>query len=325
MTTSTTGRKRTGRTTRTTTPTTVRALGYLRVSTDGQVESGAGLDAQRAALLAEGERRGWDVEIVTDAGLSGKNMRRPGLLAALDRLDRGEADVLVATKLDRVSRSVRDFAGLLDRAQHNGWTIVLLDLGDTSTAAGEMTANVIASAAQYERRLIGQRTREGLAAKRAAGVRLGRPSALPLSVVVRIVDEHLTGRSLRAIAEGLTADGVPTARGGEWRASTVQAVIHGQDAETIRAAHQETDTDQRTDDVVHVKRTDGVHLGRPATLPREVVERIVRARDGGTGWSEIARQLEADGVPTAQGGARWYPATVRKVYAGQDAAAARAR
>lgn len=82
--------------------------------------------------------------------------------------------MLIASKLDRVSRSVRDFAGLLDRAQSRGWRLVLLDLGDTSTAAGEMIANLIASAAQYERRLIGQRTREGLAAKRAQGVRLGR-------------------------------------------------------------------------------------------------------------------------------------------------------
>ncbi len=63
--------------------------------------------------------------------------------------------MLIAAKLDRALRSVRDFAGLLDRAQSRGWRLVLLALGDTSTAAGEMTANLIASAAQYERRLIG--------------------------------------------------------------------------------------------------------------------------------------------------------------------------
>lgn len=54
----------------------------------------------------------------------------------LERLDRGDADVLISAKLDRVSRSVRDFAGLLERAQRKGWRLVLLDLGDTSTAAG---------------------------------------------------------------------------------------------------------------------------------------------------------------------------------------------
>ena|SRR5689334_723837 len=96
--------------------------------------------------------------------------------------------------------------------------------------------SVAASAAQYERRLIGQRTREGLAAKRAAGVRLGRPSVLPADIVRRIVAERADGKGLRVIAEGLTADGVPTARGGaSWSTSTVQAVLRGQDAAQIAA------------------------------------------------------------------------------------------
>jgi DNA invertase Pin-like site-specific DNA recombinase len=82
----------------------------------------------------------------------------------------------MASKLDCISRSVTDFAKLLERANTRGWRLVLLDLGvDTSTPAGEFVANTIANSAQYERRLIGQRTREALAAKKAAGVRLGRP------------------------------------------------------------------------------------------------------------------------------------------------------
>jgi len=152
-------------------------------------------------------------------------------------VDRGEADVLVSAKLDRVSRSVADFARLLERANSRGWRLVLLDLGvDTSTPAGEFVANTIANSAQYEGRLIGQRTREGLAAKRAAGVRLGRPSVLPREVVDRIVRERGTGATLRAIAEGLTAEGVRTARGGtSWSTSSVQAVLAGQDAAALVA------------------------------------------------------------------------------------------
>jgi DNA invertase Pin-like site-specific DNA recombinase len=104
---------------------------------------------------------------------------------------------------------------------------VALDLGiDLSTPAGEFLASVMASAAQWERRIIGQRTREGLAAKRAAGVALGRPRSLPADVVQRIVGEKAAGASLSAIARALNEDGTPTAQGGaRWYASTVRAVL----------------------------------------------------------------------------------------------------
>ncbi|MFT7835597.1 recombinase family protein [Saccharothrix sp. BKS2] len=214
---------------------TSKVLAYLRVSTAEQADSGAGLDAQRAAITAEALRHGWDVEFVVDAGYSAKSLDRPALTEALARLDRGEAAALVAAKLDRVSRSVADFASLLDRSRRKGWRLVLLDTGvDTSTASGELVSNMLASAAQYERRLISQRTRDGLAAKRAAGVRLGRPSVLPTAVVERIVGERAEGKGLRVIAEGLTADGVPTARGkATWSTSSVQAVLLGQEAEKV--------------------------------------------------------------------------------------------
>ncbi len=130
-------------------------------------------------------------------------------------------------KLDRLSRSVADFAALLDQAQRGGWGLVALDLGvDTTTPAGELVANVMAAVAQWERRTIGQRTREGLAAKKASGVRLGRPPVLGVEVVQRVVQERARGHTLQVIADGLTADAVPTARGGAvWRTSTVSAVL----------------------------------------------------------------------------------------------------
>ena len=81
---------------------------------------------------------------------------------------------------------------------------------------------------------------------------------------------------------------------------------------------------ERTRAALAVKRAQGVRLGRPSTLDRDVVARIVTERDAGTTWQAITEGLMADGVATAQGGARWYPASVRKVYTGQDAAAIRA-
>lgn len=203
-------------------------IGYLRVSTEEQAASGAGLEAQRAAILAEAERRGWRlVEVVEDAGYSGRSLRRPGIAAALDALRSRRADTLVVAKLDRLSRSMLDFAALMDRSTREGWALVALDLGvDTTTPAGEAMANVMATFAQFERRLISQRTREALAAKRAQGVRLGRRSALPGVTVARIRAERAAGATLKAIADGLNADGVATGQGGRrWYPSSVRAVL----------------------------------------------------------------------------------------------------
>ena len=144
---------------------------------------------------------------------------------------RGEADVLVVSKLDRLSRSLIDFAQTMATAQRQGWALVALDLGvDTATPGGEMMANVLASFAQYERRIIGQRTRDGLAAKKAAGVKLGRRSTLPPAVAERIVVAHQAGQTLAAIARGLEEDGVATGQGGaRWYPASVRAVLvsHG--------------------------------------------------------------------------------------------------
>lgn len=203
-------------------------IGYLRVSTEEQADSRAGLEAQRAAILAEAERRGWRaVTFVEDAGFSGKSLRRPGIEAALEALRSGRADTLVVAKLDRLSRSLLDFAGLMNRAARERWALVALDLGvDTTTPQGEMVANVMATFAQFERRLIAERTRAALAVKRQQGVRLGRPRTLPEQVVERIAAERTAGRSLQAIADMLTEEGVPTAQGGRrWYASTVRAVL----------------------------------------------------------------------------------------------------
>lgn len=216
----------------------LRAIGYLRVSTVEQAESEAGVAAQRTAITAAASARGWDlVSVMEDVPASSATLDRPGLQDALRTLDRGKADVLVVSKLDRLSRSVSQGAEVLTRANRRGWALVALDIGiDTTTPAGEMVAHTILSASQYERRMIGVRTREALAEKRAAGVRLGRPQTLPDAVVQRIVDERAARHTLTVIADGLTADAVPTARGGQrWYASSIQAVLRSQRAAELSA------------------------------------------------------------------------------------------
>jgi DNA invertase Pin-like site-specific DNA recombinase len=205
----------------------MQVLGYVRVSTDEQSGSGAGLEAQRGAIVAECERRGWQLlDVINDAGFSAKDLKRPGVQEALRVLEAGDASALVVAKLDRLSRSMIDFTALMAKAQKQGWALVALDCAvDTTTPAGEAMANVLATFAQFERRLISQRTREALAVKRAQGVRLGRPPSLDDSVARRIRRERGRGRSFAVIAEMLNAEEVPTAQGGKrWYASTVRAV-----------------------------------------------------------------------------------------------------
>lgn len=211
------------------------ALAYVRVSTVEQVTDGASLDAQRLALTGEAARRGWDLQLVADEGWSAKDMRRPGLTDALARLDAGQAHALMAVRLDRVSRSVADFAGLLTRAKRRSWRVVLLSPNlDTEDPAGKFTAHVLAAAAEYERDLIGARTREGMAQRRAEGVHVGRPRVLPQVVVERVVRERAEGKTMRAIAEGLSLDHVPTARGGAtWSISAVQGVLRSLTAQML--------------------------------------------------------------------------------------------
>lgn len=207
----------------------MNVLGYVRVSTDEQGDSGAGLAAQRDAIERECAHRGWTLScVVEDVGYSAKNLRRPGIQSALEQLRAGDVGGLVVAKLDRLSRSMLDFTAIMATAQKQGWSIVALDSPvDTTTPAGEAMVNVLATFAQFERRLIGQRTKEALAAKRAQGVRLGRPPALPAEVRDRIrADRAKPGSTLAAIAAQLNADGIPTAHGGrQWWPATVRAVL----------------------------------------------------------------------------------------------------
>jgi DNA invertase Pin-like site-specific DNA recombinase len=167
------------------------------------------------------------VEVIEDAGWSAKDLRRPGIKAALQVLEAGDATALVVAKLDRLSRSLLDFTKLMATAQKQSWALVALDCAvDTSTPTGEAIASMVATFAQLERRLIGQRTKEALGVKRASGVRLGRPPTVPQAVVRRIQRLRARGLSLRAIADELNESKVATAqRGKQWYAATVRGVL----------------------------------------------------------------------------------------------------
>lgn len=204
------------------------AVGYIRVSTDGQGERGYGLDAQTRLIEAEADRRGWALSRIYVDVASGKSLRRrPEYALAIRELSEGRAGILVVAKLDRLSRSLLDFATLMAQATREGWSISALDIGvDTSTINGELIANIIMALAQWERRIIGERTTLALDQVRARGVALGRPTVHSPEAVAVVTAMRGQGASLRQVARALNDARVPTAQGGrEWYASTVNAVL----------------------------------------------------------------------------------------------------
>lgn len=218
----------------------MRVVAYTRVSTQEQVESGAGLAAQRSAILAEAERRQWEiVEFHEDSGFSGRDLKRPAVIAAMATLQRGEADALVVAKLDRLSRSMLDFAGVMARAHKEHWGLIALDCAvDTTTPAGEALASVMATFAQFERRLIGQRTSEALRALRSQGRAYGSvpygfsrvgdrliPDDAEQHVLARMQRMRCGGLSYARIASKLNSAGVAAKRGGSWHSMSVRSVL----------------------------------------------------------------------------------------------------
>ncbi len=205
----------------------VKVAAYIRVSTDDQARNGVGLDAQRQRILDEAERRGWALEWFVDDGYSGARSDRPALQEALKGLKDGTYETLVSAKLDRLSRSVVHLGSLLEQAEKEGWSLILLDFDvDTSKPTGRLVAHVLAAVAEFERQRIRERTREALAQVKAQGKRLGRPRQLPDDVVARIEASREAGSTLVQIADALNNDQVPTAQGGrQWWPSTVAGVL----------------------------------------------------------------------------------------------------
>ena len=208
-------------------------LGYTRVSTGRQHESGLGLEAQQALLRAAAQQRGMNLELSVEAASAKSLTGRPVLAAVLEQLRQGEAQGLVVAKLDRLSRSLPDFLSLQATAKREGWELVVLDLPcDTASPMGEAMGSMMATFAQLERRMISSRTAEAAAAAKARGARLGRPAVDPArtqALSLKCQQLRSEGFSFRAIAKHLNEANERTLRGGsEWRVSSVQALLRYQ-------------------------------------------------------------------------------------------------
>jgi DNA invertase Pin-like site-specific DNA recombinase len=223
----------------------MRVIGYARVSTDEQATRGVSLEAQKAKIVAYCELHDLTLsEVILDGGESGKSLRRPGLERCLGMLKRRQADGVVVCKLDRLSRSVRDWNALIDGyfGEKAGKQLFSVqDSIDTRTAAGRLVLNVLMSVAQWEREAIGERTRDALRHKRTKGERVGKvPFGFTVNgdgiTLVPIPGEQDTialvrglraeGRTLRAIAGELDVRGIPTKAGnGRWTHTAIARIL----------------------------------------------------------------------------------------------------
>lgn len=216
-----------------------KAVGYIRVSTQGQVDEGISLDAQRAKIEA------WcalnDVHLVAvfdDAGVSGASMsRRDGLQAALDATRKGMA--LVSYSISRMARSTRDMLMIAEHLDAKGADLVsVTEKIDTTTAAGRMVFKMLAVLADFERDQIGERTKMALAHKKAMG-EVYAPTPFGFSAqngyLVEVDDElkvladikalRMKGISLAQIANNLNVRGIVGKKGGRWHASTISYIL----------------------------------------------------------------------------------------------------
>jgi DNA invertase Pin-like site-specific DNA recombinase len=218
-----------------------RVIAYYRVSTETQGRSGLGLDAQREAVSALCASRGWSIIATFTEVESGKRNDRAELTAALAHA-KVTGSVLVVAKLDRLSRNVAFLAALQD----SGARFLAADMPE----ANEVTIHIMAAIAQAERKAIGKRTREALAAAKARGQRLGNPNGTAaikragkgneaaIAAVAQDADRFAKGLvdtvarvrsqghlSFPAIAKALNDGHVQTPRGGRWHPASVRNLL----------------------------------------------------------------------------------------------------
>jgi DNA invertase Pin-like site-specific DNA recombinase len=207
----------------------MKAIGYVRVSTDRQAEQGVSLEAQEAKIRAIATVQGADLLEVIDGGESAKNLNRPGLKRLIARVESGKVEAVIIAKLDRLTRSVKDLCSLLELFEKRGVALIsVAESLDTASAAGRLAITIMAAVSQWEREAIGERTRDALWHKRTSGERVGNirfgfrlspdgkhvePDPGEQSVLTEIRHLRQSGYTMRGIAAALNRRALRTRRG----------------------------------------------------------------------------------------------------------------
>lgn len=216
-----------------------KAIGYIRVSTENQVDEGVSLNAQKVKIKSWCDLNDYElVAIHEDAGISGKSMdKRAGLQDALNQTKPDMA--LVVYSLSRLARSTKDCIDIAEQLKVKRCDLVsITEKIDTSSAMGEFFFTLIAALGQMERKLIGERTKSALAHKKAIGDKYapvpfgyrevdGKLQAVKkeTELVAEIISRRQAGETLQAIAGWLNEQGIIGKQGGKWHASSVSYVL----------------------------------------------------------------------------------------------------
>lgn len=213
-------------------------VSYLRTSTKDQH---LGIEAQRAKALAYAKSQNGKIIAEFEEHESGKNDNRPQLAMAIAECEKTGATLLIA-KLDRLSRRVAFLFELKEKLEAKGLDAVCVDMPEIMKST--LMLGIMASLAQQERELISQRTKDALAAKKAQGVKLGRPKGVNLDKAVKAsIEKRMNDAQIWAenqgkaiirmsksmnnnqIALALNEQGIKTRRGGQWTATAVKRIL----------------------------------------------------------------------------------------------------
>ena len=230
-----------------TNPERLRLAAYLRVSTDRQADDGYGLDIQREAVETWAKRHGHRiVTVCTDEAVSGTvdHDDREGLTCAIEAVEHGKADGIVVPNLDRLARKLAVQEATFAHVWKLGGRVFTVDGGEVLADDPDDPWRTAMRQfhgvwAELEAAMIRKRLRDGRRAKREAGgyaegappfgFRADEGALVPdpdeAAVVDRIVSMYAAESSYRQIVEALTADGVPTKRGGRWHPATVRHIV----------------------------------------------------------------------------------------------------
>lgn len=220
----------------------MRTIGYIRVSTEEQAREGISLENQRGKIEAYCRLNDLElVQILKDAGKSGKDLRRDGAKALMDMVKTREVEAVVVYKLDRLSRRVKDTLTIMDLIGKKGIAFhSIMEKIDTKTVTGRFFFNIVASMAQWERDTISERTRDALRLKIVRDERAGQiPYGWTLAadgkallkdlkqqkVIKTVKALRSKGLSLREICRHLERRGYEPI-GKRWRHQTVTNILN---------------------------------------------------------------------------------------------------